>query len=164
MRSWQKWFIRQGTPLLTQELGSRGELQSKVMEDGDTTTHALQGECKTYRGCQSSGVTDSDSERQHEINMAVQTVQGKGHTDCREGGTETHTLAQTHICMFPSRTQHKVCAAGQGCTPAGRTPHTQSQPHLCTHRNPRCTHSCIKSHFYVFTYLLAIAHPPTHPG
>lgn len=110
MRSWQKWFIGQGTPLLTQELGSRGELQSKVMEDGDTTTHALQGECKTYRGCQSSGVTDSDSERQHEINMAVQTVQGKGHTDCREGGTETHTLAQTHICMFPSRTQHKECA------------------------------------------------------
>lgn len=76
-------------------------------------THALQGECKTYRGCQSSGVTDSDSERQHEINMAVQTVQGRGHTDCQEGGTETHALAQTHIRTSPSRTQHECALLGR---------------------------------------------------
>lgn len=112
MRSWQKWFIGQGTPLLTQELRSRGELQSEVMEDGDTTTHALQGECKTYRGCQSSGVTDSDSERQHEINMAVQTVQGRGHTHCREGGTETHTLAQTHLHAPLQNTAQGMHGAG----------------------------------------------------
>lgn len=77
-----------------------------MLEDGDTVTHASQRECETYRGCQSSGVTDSDSERQHEINMAVQTVQGRGHTDCQEGGTDTQALAQTQS-HIPLQTQHE---------------------------------------------------------
>lgn len=71
-------------------------------------THALQGECKTYRGCQSSGVTDSDSERQHEINMAVQTVQGRGHTDCQEGGTETRMHRHT-FARLPAEDSISVC-------------------------------------------------------
>lgn len=77
-------------------------------------THALQGECKTYRGCQSSGVTDSDSERQHEINMAVQTVQGRGHTDCQEGGTEIdmHLHRATFTCPPSQNTTRVHCWVG----------------------------------------------------
>lgn len=156
MRSWQRQFIGQGTLLLIRELGSRGELQSKVMEDGDTVTHALQGECKTYRGCQSSGVTDSDSERQHEINMAVQTVQGRGRTDCQEGGTDTCTCTDTHSHVA-LQNMAQACTAGQGCTH-----HTGLHIHNHTLifadiQNP-VVHRGASKAVYLFTHLLATAH------
>lgn len=160
MRSWQRGFTGQGTLLLTQELGSGGELQSAVMEHRDTMTHALQGECGTYRGCQSSGVTDSDSERQHEINMAVQTVQGRGHTDSQEGGTETHVLARTRIRTSSSRTRHQ--RAVLGCTPPRRTSPRQSQPFSARTQNP-AVHRGVWKGIHVLTHLQAIAHAPTNP-
>lgn len=123
-------------------------------------THALQGECKTYRGCQSSGVTDSDSERQHEINMAVQTVQGRGHTDCQEGGTETHALVQTHICTSPSRTQHKCALLGRApLSHAGLCRHNHSI--VFAHIQSPVVHSTVSKPVYLFTHQPAIAHSPT---
>lgn len=125
-----------------------------MLEDGDTVTHASQRECKTYRGCQSSGVTDSDSERQHEINMAVQTVQGRGHTDCQEGGTETQALAQTqsHVPLQAQQEQ-RDCKHTEN-THSLTSAHIQTL--LCTgvHQNPSiCPH----------TYWLLLTHPsPSH--
>lgn len=121
------------------------------MEDGDTATHASQRECKTYRGCQSSGVTDSDSERQHEINMAVQTVQGRGQTDCQEGGTDRHALAQSHIRMPPLPEHHTsvhcwggLHSAMQDFTPTHSLTFTRTQNPavhtLSTHTPPAAAH------------------------
>lgn len=130
------------------------------MEDGDTVTHASQGECKTYRGCQSSGVTDSDSERQHEINMAVQTVQGRGQTDCQEGGTDRHALARSHICMPPPpRTPHKCALLGRAALGHAGL-HIHSQPHHTHTQNP-AVHRGVCRAIYVSTHhqLLLILPP-----
>ena len=123
-------------------------------------THALQGECKTYRGCQSSGVTDSDSERQHEINMAVQTVQGRGHTDCQESGTETHALAQTHIRTSPSRTRHE-CALLRRTALRHAGLHTHNHSLMFAHIQNAVAHRGVSKAVCLFTHLLAIAHSPT---
>lgn len=122
-------------------------------------THALQGECKTYRGCQSSGVTDSDSERQHEINMAVQTVpRQKPHR--LSGRWNRHMRLQTDIRTSPSRTQHK-------CALLGKTAHCHAGLHTHSHRlifahiqNP-VVRKVVSKAIYLLAHLLAVAHSPT---